>query len=73
MTADAKEAAEEYRRNFARSEDPLAGLLRRFGDGAAGVGEWVGGGAGRMRDWWTGGSRRTNGDNNEPPRPPADE
>jgi Zn-dependent protease with chaperone function len=57
MSTDAKEAAEEYRRNFARSEDPLAGLVRRFGDGAAGVGDWVGSGAGRVRDWWTGGGR----------------
>jgi Zn-dependent protease with chaperone function len=70
MSADAKEAAEEYRRNFARSEDPLAGLLRRFGDGAAGVGEWMGSGAGRMRDWWTGG-RRSNADDDESGRPPT--
>jgi hypothetical protein len=59
MSADAKEAAEEYRRNFARSEDPLAGLVRRFGDGAAGVGEWVGSGANRVRDWWTAGRTGT--------------
>jgi Zn-dependent protease with chaperone function len=72
MTADAKEAAEEYRRNFQRSEDPLAGLLRRFGDGASGFGDWVGGGAGRMRDWWTGG-RRPNGDDDESRRPPSDQ
>jgi hypothetical protein len=59
ISADAKEAAEEYRRNFARSEDPLAGLLRRFGDGAAGMGDWIGTGAGRFRDWWAAG--RTSG------------
>ena len=60
VSADVKEAAEEYRRDFARSEDPLAGLVRRFGDGAAGVGDWVGAGAGRVRDWWAG-SGRTEG------------
>jgi Zn-dependent protease with chaperone function len=51
VSADVKEAAEEYRQTFRRSEDPLVALLRRFGDGAAGVGEWVGAGMGRMRDW----------------------
>jgi hypothetical protein len=51
VTADVKEAAEEYRQTFRRSEDPLVGLLRRFGDGAAGVGEWLGSGVGRVRDW----------------------
>jgi hypothetical protein len=55
--ADVKEAAEEYRRDFNRSEDPLAGLIRRFGDGATGMGEWVGTGAGRVRDWWATASR----------------
>ena len=66
VSADVKEAAEEYRRSFARSEDPLAGLARRFGDGAAGVGDWVGAGAGRVRDWWTGAGRTADG-------PPDDE
>src|SRR2546421_2709330 len=71
VSTDAKEAAEEYRRTFARSEDPLAGLLRRFGDGAGGMGDWVGSGAGRMRDWWTGGGRPAYaGDPGEPPRRP---
>lgn len=65
VSADAKEAAEEYRRAFNRSEDPLAGLVRRFGDGAAGVGEWMGAGAGRVRDWWAAAGRGTNG-------PPSD-
>ena len=57
VSADAKEAAEEYRRTFARSEDPLMGLLRRFGEGAGSVGEWMGAGAGRVRDWWASGGR----------------
>ncbi len=76
VSADAKEAAEEYRRTFARSEDPLAGLLRRFGDGAAGVGDWMGSGANRMRDWWTGGSRRADNDGESDEsqrRPPTDD
>jgi Zn-dependent protease with chaperone function len=51
VSADVKEAAEEYRQTFRRSQDPLVGLMRRFGEGAAGVGEWVGAGVGRVRDW----------------------
>lgn len=49
--ADVKAAAEEYRQSFQRSQDPLVGLLRKLGDGATGVGEWVGAGVGRVRDW----------------------
>ena len=33
VTADVKEAAESYREEFGRSQDPLAALLRRVGDG----------------------------------------
>jgi hypothetical protein len=66
FSADAKEAAEEYRRAFARSQDPLIALVRRLGDGASGVGDWVGAGAGRVRDWWSTGGRRT------PPEDSAD-
>jgi Zn-dependent protease with chaperone function len=51
MSADAKAAADSYREAFSRSQDPLVSLLRRLGDGANGVGEWVGAGAGRVRDW----------------------
>ncbi len=51
VSADVKAAAEEYRQTFRQSQDPLVGLIRRFGDGAAGVGEWLGSGVGRMRDW----------------------
>ncbi|MDQ1645545.1 MAG: hypothetical protein QOJ50_1729 [Cryptosporangiaceae bacterium] len=54
MTDDVKAAAQSYREAFARSEDPLIGLLRKVGDGASGVGEWVGAGAGRVRDWMKG-------------------
>jgi len=51
FSADAKAAADEYREAFHRSQDPLVGLLRRLGDGANDVGEWVGAGAGRVRNW----------------------
>ena len=66
VSADAKEAAEEYRRTFARSEDPLMGLLRRFGEGAGSVGEWMGAGAGRVRDWWASGGRPPTDPRNRP-------
>ena len=48
-SADVKAAAESYREAFAESQDPLMSLLRRFGDGASGVGDWVGTGAGPVR------------------------
>jgi len=52
VSADAKAAADAYREQFSRSQDPLINLLRRFGDGASGtVGDWVGAGASRMRGW----------------------
>ncbi len=54
VSADVKAAAQEYRESLRRSQDPLAGLVRRLGDGAAGVGEMFGAGLGRLRDW-TGG------------------
>jgi Zn-dependent protease with chaperone function len=56
--ADVKAAAESYRESFARSQDPLVGLLRKVGDGATDVGDWVGSGAGRVRDWARGATRR---------------
>ncbi|MDG4829089.1 M48 family metallopeptidase [Solwaraspora sp. WMMD1047] len=51
VSAEVKAAAESYREEFGRSQDPLIGLLRRLGDGASDLGEWVGGGAGRARSW----------------------
>jgi Zn-dependent protease with chaperone function len=51
VSEEIKAAADSYREAFGRSQDPLVGLLRRLGDGAADVGEWVGGGAGRARSW----------------------
>ncbi len=44
-------AAAAYRESFSRSQDPLVGLLRRLGDGAADVGGWAGTQAGRARAW----------------------
>lgn len=51
VTADIKAAAASYREAFERSPDPLVSLLRRLGDGATEVGDWVGSGVGRARDW----------------------
>jgi Zn-dependent protease with chaperone function len=68
LSDDVKAAANEYRSAFNRSQDPLVGLLRKLGDGASGMGEWVGAGAGRFRDWMGGGRRSgTNGTADEPP------
>ena len=47
----AKEAAESYRESFENSTDPLVGLVRRVGGGAADIGEWAGSQAGKARDW----------------------
>jgi hypothetical protein len=51
VSDEIRAAAAAYREDFGRSQDPLIGLLRRLGDGAADVGEWVGGTAGRARAW----------------------
>jgi Zn-dependent protease with chaperone function len=52
VSADVKAAAESYRQEFSRSQDPLVSLLRRVGDGSAStLGDWVGAGANRMRSW----------------------
>ena len=50
-TEEMKAAADSYREAFQSSPDPLVSLLRRLGDGASGLGDWVGTGAGRARDW----------------------
>jgi Zn-dependent protease with chaperone function len=66
LRADAREAAESYRDSFRRSQDPLVGLLRKLGDGAAGVGDVVGAGATRVRGWMgnrSDGGDRSNGTN----------
>ncbi|HEX6871781.1 MAG TPA: M48 family metallopeptidase [Micromonosporaceae bacterium] len=54
VSADAKAAAESYRDAFAHSQDPLMSLLRRLGNGAAGLGDWLGSGTTRLRDWMAG-------------------
>ncbi|HEX8344422.1 MAG TPA: M48 family metallopeptidase [Actinoplanes sp.] len=51
VTEDIKAAAASYRESFNSSQDPLVGLLRRLGDGAADVGGWAGSAAGRARNW----------------------
>ena len=54
VTEEATAAAKEYRESFARSEDPLFNLVRRLGDGTAGVGDWVGSRTERVRRWVSG-------------------
>ncbi len=49
MSNDAKAAAEDYREAFRRSQDPLVSLLRKVGDSAGGVGDWLGTGMGWVR------------------------
>jgi Zn-dependent protease with chaperone function len=59
VSGDAKAAADAYRDEFRRSQDPLVGLLRKLGDGASGLGDAVGAGANRVRGWM--GGNGTNG------------
>jgi len=54
VSEDVKAAAASYRESFSRSQDPLIGLIRKLGEGASGVSDWVGAGAGRMRGWMRG-------------------
>lgn len=58
VSEEVKAAAKSYRDAFARSQDPLAGLLRRFGDGVGVAGEWAKTGADRLRAWVAGDARR---------------
>ncbi|MER7169251.1 M48 family metallopeptidase [Micromonospora sp. NPDC000207] len=51
VSEEIKAAAQAYREEFARSTDPLVGLLRRVGEGADDLGSWVGGAADRARSW----------------------
>ncbi|HLL68652.1 MAG TPA: M48 family metallopeptidase [Micromonosporaceae bacterium] len=68
VTDEVKAAAESYRESFAGSQDPLVSLLRRLGEGASGVGDWVGAGADRVRRWTGASAGRAPGD---PPGPPG--
>jgi Zn-dependent protease with chaperone function len=55
VTDDVKAAAASYRETFTTSQDPLVGLLRKVGDGAA---DLAGSAARGARDWATGRNRR---------------
>jgi Zn-dependent protease with chaperone function len=48
VTDDVKAAASSYRETFNSSQDPLVGLIRKLGGGAA---DLAGSAAGRARDW----------------------
>ena len=50
-SADAKAAADHYRDAFRSTDDPLASLLRRLGEGGASATEWTSSGFGKLRDW----------------------
>jgi len=55
VTDDVKAAANSYRESFNTSQDPLVGLLRKLGDGAA---DLAGSAARGARGWGTRGARR---------------
>ena len=63
ITEDVKAAADSYRQTFNNSPDPLVGLLRKLGDGAA---DLAGSAARGARDWASRGRRP----GEEPPAPP---
>ena len=63
VTDDIKAAADSYRQTFNGSQDPLVGLLRKLGDGAADLA----GSAARGARGWSGRPRRSD---EEPPAPP---
>lgn len=71
VTTEIKAAAESYREEFRRTQDPLVGLLRRLGDGATEMGEWAGGAAGKARAWFSqageAASRAARGEQRTPP------
>ncbi|BFU46520.1 M48 family metallopeptidase [Krasilnikovia sp. MM14-A1004] len=66
VTADVKAAADSYREAFNTSEDPLVGLLRKLGDGAA---DLAGSAAGMARSWAAAAGRARGGDQAQ--QPPA--
>ncbi len=63
VTEDVKAAADSYRESFNSSQDPLVGLLRKLGDGAA---DLAGSAARGARGWANRGRRN----DEEPPAPP---
>nr|BFE75996.1 hypothetical protein GCM10020092_092970 [Actinoplanes digitatis] len=64
VTEDVKAAADSYRQTFNTSQDPLVGLLRKFGGGAA---DMAGSAARGARDW---ANRGRGGEGETPPAPP---
>ncbi|BAL86296.1 putative M48-family peptidase [Actinoplanes missouriensis 431] len=58
VSEDVKEAAKAYRKDFAESQDPLVGLLRRVGGGAS---DMAGMAAGRAMNWAADARRRSRG------------
>ncbi|BCJ51683.1 Zn-dependent protease [Actinoplanes sp. NBRC 14428] len=64
VTDDIKAAADSYRQTFNTSQDPLVGLLRKVGDGAA---DLAGSAARGARDWASGTGRRRDGGEDTPP------
>lgn len=65
VSEEVKAAAKSYRDTFARSQDPLTGLIKKFGDGANVAGEWAKSGADRLRSWVAGDSRRDDGSHDD--------
>ena len=64
VTEDVKAAADSYRESFTTSQDPLVGLLRKLGGGAA---DMAGSAARGARSW---AGRGRGGDGETPPAPP---
>ncbi|WP_430783005.1 M48 family metallopeptidase [Actinoplanes sp. G11-F43] len=60
VTEDVKAAAKAYREDFENSQDPLVGLVRRLGGGAA---DLAGSAAGKAYNWATDAARRGRRDN----------
>ncbi|WP_045745215.1 MULTISPECIES: M48 family metallopeptidase [Actinoplanes] len=60
VTEDVKAAAKAYREDFATSQDPLVGLVRKVGGGAA---DLAGSAAGRAMNWASDAARRGRGSN----------
>jgi len=68
ISDDVKAAANAYREEFNSSQDPLVGVLRKFGGGAA---DLAGSAARGARDWASGSGRPRGTDDQSTPPPPA--
>ncbi|MEV6299783.1 M48 family metallopeptidase [Actinoplanes sp. NPDC051861] len=62
VSEDVKAAAKSYKEDFSNSQDPLVGLVRRLGGGAA---DMAGSAAGRAMNWASDARRRSRGDNGD--------